>query len=93
MTTPSIAPLPRRRRRGRLQRLKDFLSFPLRAVTLFHEDWGGFSCQATERYDEVAHAARLPDRLPQIFADLDAQPEGEAVQLGLAFTDFAQAAG
>jgi hypothetical protein len=26
----------------------------------------------------------LLDRLPQIFADLDAQPEGEAVQLGLA---------
>ena len=38
----------------------------------------------SERYDEVAHAARLLDRLPQIFADLDAQPEGEAVQLGLA---------
>ena len=58
MTTPSITPLPRRRRRGRLQRLKDFLSFPLRAVSLFHEDWGGFSCQATERYDEVARRVR-----------------------------------
>jgi SAM-dependent methyltransferase len=44
----------RRIRRSRLQMLKDLLSFPLRALTLFHRDWGGFSCQATERYDYAA---------------------------------------
>jgi len=43
-------------RRSRLQKIKDFLTFPLRAVTLFHEDRLGFSCQATERYDYVASA-------------------------------------
>lgn len=54
-TPASSAP---RRRRSRLQRLKDLVSFPVRALTLFHDDWLGFSCQATERYDEVAARVR-----------------------------------
>lgn len=58
MTASESPRIPPRRRRSRLQRLKDFISFPLRAVTLFHDDWGGFSCQATERYDEVAARVR-----------------------------------
>lgn len=32
----------------------DLLSFPLRAVTLFHEDKWGLSCLASERFDYVA---------------------------------------
>ena len=44
-------PASRPRRRGPLRKMTDFVSFPLRALTLFHDDWGGFSCQATERYD------------------------------------------
>lgn len=39
-----------------LQKTKDFLTFPLRAITLFHEDRFGLSCQATERYDYVSSA-------------------------------------
>ena len=41
-------------RRTRLQKIKDTLTFPLRAFLLFHEDRFGLSCQATERYDYVA---------------------------------------
>lgn len=52
--TPAFVHRPPRRRRSRLQRLKDVVSFPVRALTLFHDDRWGFSCQATERYDEVA---------------------------------------
>jgi SAM-dependent methyltransferase len=32
----------------------DFLTFPLRAVTLFHQDNWGLSCLASERFDYVA---------------------------------------
>ena len=43
-------------RRTPFQKFKDFLTFPVRAFTLFHEDRFGLSCQATERYDYVASA-------------------------------------
>ena len=36
------------------QKLKDFLAFPLRAVTLFDRDKWGLSSLATERYDYVS---------------------------------------
>lgn len=56
MSDDARRPGPARRpqRRGRRQKFLDFVSFPLRAVALFHEDWGGLSCQATERYDYAA---------------------------------------
>ena len=38
------------------QKLKDFLTFPLRAFTLFHEDRWGLSSLASERFDYVASA-------------------------------------
>lgn len=56
--TQLSSPARSRPRRSRLQRVKDFISFPVRALTLFHDDWRGFSCQATERYDEVAARVR-----------------------------------
>ena len=42
--------------RNRNQKLKDFLTFPLRAFTLFHEDRWGLSSLASERFDYVASA-------------------------------------
>ncbi|MFM7808102.1 MAG: hypothetical protein ACKPEA_09265 [Planctomycetota bacterium] len=33
---------------------------------------------------EIAHAAKLLDRLPSIVQELEAHPEGEAIRLGLA---------
>ncbi len=50
------APARRPRRRSAAQRVLDFASFPLRALTLFHEDACGLSSLATERYDYVARA-------------------------------------
>lgn len=41
-------------RRTPFQRLKDFLTFPLRAFTLFYDDRFGLSALASERYDYVA---------------------------------------
>jgi ubiquinone/menaquinone biosynthesis C-methylase UbiE len=40
------------------QKLLDFLSFPLRAITLFHKDRWGLSCLASERFDYVAREVR-----------------------------------
>jgi ubiquinone/menaquinone biosynthesis C-methylase UbiE len=40
--------------RTRSQKLKHFLTFPLRAFTLFHEDRWGLSSLASERFDYVA---------------------------------------
>ncbi len=45
---------PSPRLRSRSQRLKDFLTFPLRAFTLFHDDRWGLSSLASERFDYVA---------------------------------------
>jgi SAM-dependent methyltransferase len=44
--------------RGVAQHVLDFLTFPLRAFTLFHQDGWGLSCLATERYDYVAREVR-----------------------------------
>ncbi len=41
-------------RRSPSQKLKDFLTFPLRALTLFHDDRWGLSSLASERFDYVA---------------------------------------
>ena len=40
--------------RTRSQRIKDLLTFPLRAFTLFHDDRWGLSSLASERFDYVA---------------------------------------
>ncbi len=40
--------------RGKLQQTKDFITFPLRAITLFKKDKFGLSSLSTERYDYVA---------------------------------------
>jgi SAM-dependent methyltransferase len=40
--------------RSRTQRALDFLTFPLRALTLFHVDKWGLSSLASERFDYVA---------------------------------------
>jgi SAM-dependent methyltransferase len=42
------------KRRGAVQKLVDFLTFPLRAVTLFEQDRWGLSALATERFDYAA---------------------------------------
>ena len=44
--------------RSKLQKLKDFLTFPLRAVTLIREDRLGLSSLRTERYDYVSRYVR-----------------------------------
>jgi SAM-dependent methyltransferase len=41
-------------RRTRFQKIKDFLTFPLRAFTLFYNDRFGLSALASERYDYAA---------------------------------------
>jgi len=41
-------------RRTRAQKIKDFVTFPVRAFTLFHEDRCGLSSLASERFDYVA---------------------------------------
>lgn len=41
-----------------VQRIIDMLTFPLRAVTTFHEDRFGLSSLATERFDYVARETR-----------------------------------
>lgn len=45
-------------RRTKLQEVKDTISFPLRAFTLFFEDKYGFSALATERFDYVAREVK-----------------------------------
>ncbi|MGA2619717.1 MAG: methyltransferase domain-containing protein [Thermoguttaceae bacterium] len=45
-------------RRSSGRKVLDFFFFPLRAVTLFHEDRWGLSCQASERFDYVAREVR-----------------------------------
>lgn len=41
-------------RRNTTQKIKDFVTFPFRAFTLFHEDRWGLSSLASERFDYVA---------------------------------------
>jgi SAM-dependent methyltransferase len=41
-------------RRTRFQKIKDFLTFPLRAFTLFYNERFGLSALASERYDYAA---------------------------------------
>jgi len=41
-------------RRNTAQKIKDFVTFPLRAFTLFHEDRWGLSSLASERFDYCA---------------------------------------
>jgi SAM-dependent methyltransferase len=48
----------RPRRRNTVQKLVDGLTFPLRALTLFHSDAFGLSSLATERFDYVARHVR-----------------------------------
>ncbi len=40
------------------QKIVDFFTFPLRAITLFYTDKWGLSCQATERYDYASQEVR-----------------------------------
>ena len=44
--------------RNRSQLFKDTITFPLRAVTLFHDDKWGLSALSTERFDYVARQVR-----------------------------------
>jgi SAM-dependent methyltransferase len=44
-------------RRGKTQKLKDFLFFPLRALLLFNDDRWGLSSLRSERFDYVARDA------------------------------------
>jgi len=44
--------------RTRTQKLKDFVTFPLRAVALFYRDRWGLSSLASERFDYVAREVR-----------------------------------
>jgi len=41
-------------RRSKTQKIKDFITFPARAFTLFHEDRFGLSSLASERFDYAA---------------------------------------
>jgi len=41
-------------RRGSIAKIIDFITFPIRAITLFHEDRIGLSSLASERFDYVA---------------------------------------
>jgi SAM-dependent methyltransferase len=45
-------------RRNALQKWKDFITFPVRALTLFHSDRCGLSCLSSERFDYVAGEVR-----------------------------------
>src|SRR5438309_4593223 len=45
-------------RRNVLQKWKDFITFPVRALTLFHSDRCGLSCLSSERFDYVAGEVR-----------------------------------
>ncbi len=45
-------------RRTRFQKIKDFVSFPVRAFTLFDQDKVGFSSLRSERFDYVAGHVR-----------------------------------
>ena len=56
VTIPASRPEPVLRSGGQL--LLDFLTFPIRAFTLFHHDGFGLSCLATERFDYVARESR-----------------------------------
>ncbi len=47
-----------RRRRGLLRKAVDFLTFPVRAFTLFHDDFLFLSSLAAERFDYVAGEVR-----------------------------------
>jgi len=40
------------------QKFKDFVAFPLRAITAFHEDRWGFSALSTERFDYVSREVK-----------------------------------
>ena len=44
--------------RNGFQKVKDFATFPLRAITLFYEDRWGLSSLATERFDYVRREVR-----------------------------------
>jgi SAM-dependent methyltransferase len=41
-------------KRKSVQKIKDFIAFPLRSITLFYSDRWGLSSLATERYDYVS---------------------------------------
>jgi SAM-dependent methyltransferase len=47
-----------RTRRAQNQKFVDFVTFPIRAVSLFHKDKWGLSSQASERFDYVANEVR-----------------------------------
>ncbi len=55
MTNAERLPRPRR---SRAQKLLDFLTFPLRALTLFEDDRWGLSSLRTERFDYCAAEVR-----------------------------------
>lgn len=42
------------KQRSQKQKIIDFITFPLRALVLFHEDQGGLTALASERFDYVA---------------------------------------
>lgn len=46
------------KQRSRWQKIKDFTTFPLRALTIFNEDRWGLSSLRTERFDYVAKEVR-----------------------------------
>lgn len=46
------------KRRSRVQKWKDFITAPLRAITLFEEDKWGLSSLRTERFDYVAQEVK-----------------------------------
>lgn len=46
------------RRRSSWRKVKDTLAFPLRAVTLFHQDRWGLTSLASERFDYVSRCVR-----------------------------------
>jgi SAM-dependent methyltransferase len=53
-TNPSKPCAGPRNLRGPFQNVLDFVAFPLRALTMFHEDRWGLSSLASERFDYVA---------------------------------------
>jgi SAM-dependent methyltransferase len=51
---PESESYPTYMRRNNLQKFKDFVTFPLRAFTIFHDDRWGLSSLASERFDYAA---------------------------------------
>jgi hypothetical protein len=73
-------------RRSGFQKIIDFISFPLRAITLFHYDRFSLSSRATERFDYVAR--EVTGRCLDVGSDTSIAIFHDLLQIAVDSSDF-----